>query len=190
MTEETAQTGDATGANSQNSGAVKVEFSPEQQAHIDRIISERLGRAQEQWQVKQAEAVKAAEEAAELKRLEENNEYKTLYEKAKAEAQSLHAEKIKGQQVAGALGEYQQTIAELLTTRINALGETAKIAVDNLPGNPDALEKLRWLNKNENLFTNNATVSKPGGTPPRNRGLTFQPQQQQAATNQPPIIKL
>lgn len=191
MSENTASTGDATGANGQNSGAGKVEFTPEQQSHIDRIISERLGRAQEQWQAKQAEAVKAAEEAAALKQLEEQNEYKALYEKTKADMQALYAEKLKGEQVVGALGQYQETIGELLTARINALGEAAQTAVDNLPGDPDALDKLRWLNKNEGLFTKTAEPKTPGGTPPRNRGLTIQPQQNnQQAQNKAPLIRL
>lgn len=189
---DTAQTGDATGANSQNSGAVKVEFTAEQQAVIDKAISERLKRAEEQWQAKQADAVKAAEDAAELKRLEENNQFKELYEKSKSDLQAMYSEKLAAQQIAGTLEQYQQTIGEMLTARVAALGDAAKNAVDNLPGEPDALGKLRWLNKNEGLFSKTVETPKPGGTPPRYKGMAIQQPQQtnQPAVNEPPLIRL
>jgi len=41
----------------------------------------------------------------------------------------------------------------LLAAKLKELGEQAQTAVDNLPGDPDALQKLSWLNANDALFS-------------------------------------
>jgi small-conductance mechanosensitive channel len=189
MTEETtAQTGDATGT---NSGAVKVEFTPEQQAVIDRAIADRLKRAEEQWTAKQQAAQAQAKEEAEKEQLEKNSEYKTLYEKEKKTATDLYTQTIAASQKLAVLTQYEETITEMLTVQVEALGPAAKTAIDNLPGDPDALAKLRWLNANKGLFTKATDTKQPTGTPPRNRGLTYQPQQpNQPPAQSAPLIKL
>lgn len=59
-------------------------FTTEQQAHIDRLIADRLKRERE----KQQAAVDKARSDAEAKALEQQGAYKALYEKAQAEAQT------------------------------------------------------------------------------------------------------
>lgn len=62
-------------------------FTAEQQAHIDKLLSERLRRERE----KQQAAVERAKADAEAKALAEQGEYKALFEKAQAEAQATAA---------------------------------------------------------------------------------------------------
>jgi len=59
----------------------KPEFTPEQQAEMNRIIADRLARQQRKHDDEKA----AAQAEAERKKLEEDAEYKTLYETAQAE---------------------------------------------------------------------------------------------------------
>ena len=69
----------------------KVEFTAEQQAELDRIIKERLAR-----QAKKYEEEKAAAQAeAERKKLEENEEYRKLYEETKAELDRIRVDALK-----------------------------------------------------------------------------------------------
>src|SRR5690625_108391 len=58
------------------------------QAELDQIIADRLAREKK----KRDDAVKAAEAEAERKRLEEQNDYKTLYEQAQQQAEQAKAE--------------------------------------------------------------------------------------------------
>lgn len=59
-------------------GEKKIEFTPEQQEYINQLIKERLDRDR-----------KKREKEAEQKRLEEQNEYKKLYEQLKEEYEKL-----------------------------------------------------------------------------------------------------
>lgn len=59
-------------------------FTAEQQAHIDRLVSDRLKRERERQQA----AIDKAKADAEAKALADQGEYKALYEKAQAEAQA------------------------------------------------------------------------------------------------------
>ncbi|MED4172570.1 hypothetical protein P4631_08995 [Halalkalibacterium halodurans] len=63
-------------------GKPKIEFTPEQQAEVNRIIQDRLERER-----------KRREEELEQKRLEEENEFKELYEKTKKKLEEIKAER-------------------------------------------------------------------------------------------------
>ncbi|AMQ66675.1 head scaffolding protein [Bacillus phage Mgbh1] len=63
-------------------GKPKIEFTPEQQAEVNRIIQDRLDRER-----------KRREEDLEQKRLEEENEFKKLYEKTKKKLEEIEAER-------------------------------------------------------------------------------------------------
>lgn len=60
--------------------AGKVEFTPEQQAHIDALISKRLTRGREKWTADQEAAKVEAEKEAEEKRLKDKAEWRKLAE--------------------------------------------------------------------------------------------------------------
>lgn len=69
----------------------EITFTPEQQAKIDRIFTERLAREKR----KREEAVKKAEQEAEQKRLEENNEFKELYEQTKTQLETFKTDALR-----------------------------------------------------------------------------------------------
>lgn len=68
-----------------NGGEPEKRFT---QADIDRIVKERIERERK----KAEEAIAKEREEAEKKKLEEANEYKTLYEKEKAEKEAIRKE--------------------------------------------------------------------------------------------------
>lgn len=65
----------------------KIEFTAEQQAHIDALVKDRLRRAKE----KEDKAVADAKAEAERKELEKANEFKTLYEQERATREQSEA---------------------------------------------------------------------------------------------------
>ena len=83
-------TADGTGGATQNAG---ITFSPEQQAHIDALVSERLKRAQGKW----ADEAKAASDKgtaeAEAKKLAEEKRFSELADKAAKERDAAIAER-------------------------------------------------------------------------------------------------
>ena len=58
----------------------------------------------------------------------------------------------------------EAVVEDLLEARLKVLGDKAKTAVTNLPGEPDALAQLEWLTANEELFA--APDSKKKRKPP------------------------
>ncbi len=80
-------TDDATGADdSQDSG---VTFTPAQQAHIDKVIADRLTRDRERQAKTETERRAKAEGEAEATRLAEQQEWQKLAEKAQKDASDL-----------------------------------------------------------------------------------------------------
>jgi seryl-tRNA synthetase len=167
--ETTTTTADAAGAAMPNGG--QVEFTPEQQQHIDKLIGDRLARAQDKWQQEQERIKAKASEAAEQKRLEDEKNYQKLLEKATGKIAELEPLPAQLEQAQGVIEAYRQTIGDILANEIKVLGDAAKTAVDNLPGQPDELGKLKWLNANKALFSQQQQPAQPaparGGTPPR-----------------------
>ncbi len=90
-TTEPTATGEPTGATGQTGD--KVEFDAAQQAHLDRIISERLTRAKTQWEKEQETARKKVEDEAEQKRLTEQAEWQKLAEKRETQVAEMQAER-------------------------------------------------------------------------------------------------
>ncbi|MFQ5352376.1 MAG: hypothetical protein ACE5D3_04805 [Candidatus Binatia bacterium] len=83
-------TDDATG---DNGGATsdRVEFTAEQQGHIDRIVSDRLKRERQKWEEKLAQEREEAERKAEEERLAEEGKLKELLEKRDGRIGELEA---------------------------------------------------------------------------------------------------
>jgi hypothetical protein len=173
------QTGDATG--DENGG--KIEFSPEQQAHIDKIVSDRLKRDREAQARKVEAAQKAAADDAEKARLKEQEEWKALAEKhesaavaaqaAQAEAiQTLNEERLNNmiERVARSLHFHDENDAK---ARI----DMAMVVQDEETGQWDeksvekALKKLAEENKH---LIDEGNGKGRLGTPPRGRQLQKQ----------------
>ena len=152
-------TGDGTGGESLNAG--EVTFSDEQQAHIDKLIGERLTRAKGKWETDLEAAKTKATKDAETARLAEQEQYKELAGKYQARIGELEP-------LEGRMQAYVEAVDTLLAAKLKELGQPAQTAVDNLPGDPDALGKLHWLNANDALF---AKTSPPDiGADRRGRG--------------------
>lgn len=122
-----------------------MEFSKEQQEHINKLVGEARVKAREvaktQFEADQAKAKDVAEAAA----LAANQEWQKLA--ATHEARVTELEPLQAQ-----VETYQKMVGKMLRERIKELGESAKKAVDGLPEGMAALEKLNWLTKNEGLF--------------------------------------
>jgi len=152
MTTETTVKDASTGAVEQQQGqttgaadAVVVAATPaptfttEQQAHIDRLVSDRLKRERE----KQQAAVDKAKTDAEAAYAAERGEYKSLYEsiKPKADAHDALQERL------DALMAQAQAANE---RRINAIPEHMRSLV---PEYDDALKLAAWLDANAAVFS-------------------------------------
>ena len=152
MTTETTVKDASTGAVEQQQGqttgaadAVVVAATPaptfttEQQAHIDRLVSDRLKRERE----KQQAAVDKAKTDAEAAYAAERGEYKSLYEsiKPKADAHDALQERL------DALMTQAQAANE---RRINAIPENMRSLV---PEYDDPLKLAAWLDANAAVFS-------------------------------------
>lgn len=87
-------TGDSTGGSvpatgqAQNAG---ITLTPEQQAHVDGIIADRLKRAQAKWETDQKAAADASTADADKKRLTEEKKFQDLAETHRKEAEGAKA---------------------------------------------------------------------------------------------------
>jgi hypothetical protein len=96
----TTNTGDGTGDAGVQQGAgdqkpgttTTITFTPEQQAHLETILSERLKRAKTSWDEASAKAQKKAQDEADAKKLAEQNEFKTLAEQRQAKVGELEGQ--------------------------------------------------------------------------------------------------
>lgn len=155
------KTGDGPGDPDGDPNSGEVNFTSEQQKAIDKVIAERLKREREKWASAADEAKKKAEEEAEKARLKEQEKWQELAEAAEKKVAELEPV---AKSTAEQLKAYQETVNALLDAKIKELGDKAKVAVEALPGEPDALAKLNWLTANAALFGEEGT---PLGTPPR-----------------------
>lgn len=170
-------TGDPTGQVTQPTGPVSdpaepkqtgVTFSQEQQDYLNSLLKKERTEAKKQAQ---------KDFDAQQQKLAEQHEgvVKDLTPKVETLTTQVAA--------------YEAVIVELLDAKIKALGEGAKTAVNALPGSPDSLAKLQWLNANEALFKSqtlgpgNQTKPKPGASPQA-------PQGAQQMTPARPIVRL
>lgn len=127
-------TGDAPG---QQSGE-GVTFTPEQQAALDKIVGERLGRAKEKWESTAETAREKAKDAAETARLTEQQEFKTLADKANARVLELEP-------LAAQVEVYSETFTKMLEARRKGLPPHIVTLLDAVG---DPLKQLTWLEEN------------------------------------------
>ena len=158
---------DTPGADPPKSG--KVEFSTEQQEAIDSLIGERLKRAKTKWDKALEQETEKAEREAKETHLKEQEEWQKLAEQHQVKVDELEPQV---ETLTERVEAYEQVITEMLTAQIKSLGDEAKKAVENLPGEPDALAKLQGLTANEGLFSSDGT---PPGTPPPGRKRKKEP---------------
>lgn len=122
----------------------------------------------------EAEAAKAAEKAAEeaaTAKLVEEKKWEDLatQHSTKLAEQAAELEPLKAKVAA-----YESLVDDMLEGALENLGDIAKKAVEALPGEPSALEKLVWLHQNEELFGQEDPKTGPVGTP-SSKGKTTKP---------------
>ena len=137
------KTGDSTGSEGTNAG--EVTFSTEQQKHINELLGKTREEARDRAKAEIAREQEKAAKDAEAARLVEEQQYKALAGQYQARIGELEP-------LEGRMQAYVEAVDTLLAAKLKELGQPAQTAVDNLPGDPDALEKLRWLNANDALF--------------------------------------
>lgn len=147
-----ADTGDATGTNGGTAAGTITLTEAELQERIEASLKERLERAKKHADEKAEKARKDAE----ARTLAEQGEFKTLAEKAQARVAELEPKEKENE-------ELRAVVEELLTARLKALTPEAKKAIENLPGEPGPVERLRWLTANEALFAKPAPTKGNAG---------------------------
>ena len=164
--------------------AEAITFSQEQQVYLDKLIgtARKDGReaAKKEFEVQQQKA----KEESEAARLKEQNEWQKLAEQHEGAVKELTP---KVETLTAQIAAYETVIVELLDAKIKALGDGAKVAVNALPGSPDSLARLLWLNSNEALFK--AQTLGPGNQTKPKPGITT-PQGAQQMTPARPIVRL
>jgi len=137
------KTGDSTGSEGTNAG--EVTFSTEQQKHINELLGKTREEARDRAKAEIAREQEKAAKDAEAARLVEEQQYKALAGQYQARIGELEP-------LEGRMQAYVEAVDTLLAAKLKELGQPAQTAVDNLPGDPDALQKLAWLNANDALF--------------------------------------
>lgn len=167
----------------QSGNQTGATFTPEQQEHINAMLKKEREEARKQAQKDYEAKQKAAQDQAEQERLKQQQEWQTLAQQHEAKVNELAPQL---ESLTDQLKEYRKMAETILEAEITALGAAAKTAVDNLPGKPDALAKLQWLNANKSLFqpAQPATPPQPQRGTPQRRG-NFQPTPAPGAT--PPV---
>lgn len=130
-----------------------IEFTPEQQEVVDKLVGTARIKARELAETEQA---KAKEDAA-AQTLATNEKWQELATQREARIKEL--EPLEGQAKA-----YGELVASMLTDRLKSLGKSAEKAVKALPETMTTGEKLNWLSANEALFQGQAV-----GTPKRSQ---------------------
>ncbi len=109
-------------------------FSAEQQAHIDKVVGDRLRRAQEKWRADQdakaqaeADKVKAEQDAAEAKRQSEQGEWEALARKQETAATEA---KTQVKELSAQLERANGVIAGLVESRKTGLPEAMVKALE------------------------------------------------------------
>lgn len=143
----------------------KVEFTPEQQAEVDRIIKDRLAREKK----KGDEAAEQARKAAEAEALAKNQEWQKLAEQRQAELDEkatrigeLEPFQEAARKYSEALGNYAKTLTADLPEHIKALLEKM-----------DPVEQLEYMAANkEALGVKIGPLGVPPSPKPSEKGAT------------------
>jgi len=122
-----------------------MEFTDEQQAFIDKLVGDARTKARAKAESSLADKTAKEQAKAAAEKLAADKEYEKL---SVSQADRIAELEIYETQAKA----YGELIAGILKDRVKALGESAKKAVDGLPASLTAIQKLEWLNKNEELF--------------------------------------
>lgn len=119
----------------------KVEFTPDQQKEVDRIIADRLKREKEKTERAEAKAKADAEEAA----LKDKQAFEELANKRQARITELEGSVGELESTRQKLGDYEKTFKDILKAEKDGLDASIVALLDKL----DPLEQLKWLSENK-----------------------------------------
>jgi myosin heavy subunit len=119
----------------------KVEFTPEQQKELDRILAERLKREKEKTERAEAKAKQEAEEAA----LKDKQAFEELANKRQARITELESRVGEMDATRQKLADYEKTFTDILKAEKDGLDASIVALLDKL----DPLEQLKWLSENK-----------------------------------------
>lgn len=119
----------------------KVEFTPEQQKELDRILAERLKREKEKAERAEAKAKADAEEAA----LKDKQAFEELANKRQTRIAELEAQTSELDTSRQKLADYEKTFKDILKAEKDGLDASIVALLDKL----DPLEQLKWLSENK-----------------------------------------
>jgi len=137
-----------------------MEFTSEQQTIVNKLVGDARTKAREKADAEYAAEAAKKKEAADAAAMVAKQEWEKLAQKHEARVKELEplAEQVKA---------YEALVGEMLTSRVKALGDSAKKALAGLPAGMTSIERLAWLNSNEELFQ--AAGSDGVGTPGRSK---------------------
>jgi hypothetical protein len=115
-----------------NAGA-EVQFTPEQQAKVDAIVTERLRRGREKWEADATEASRKAQEAAEATRLAEQQKWQELAEKREGQLRELEGKVKAAGEREGRLTRLEGVLKAHLDTQRAGLPPHVLALLDKLP---------------------------------------------------------
>lgn len=153
-----AQTDDATGAgDGQNGGDDQQQQPTFSQADLDRIVKERLERAQKQAEAK----TQKAREEAEAKALADQEKWKDLAEKHGTKLQTLEADLETRSTELETAAQRIERLGQALTAQLAAQKEGLPEATLELLNRLDPVDQLEYLAKHRGSLTANTN-----GVPP------------------------
>ncbi len=134
--------------------ADEVTFDEAQQELVNKLVGEARTSAREKAKVEQDALTLKAKGEAERAALVEKEEWQKLAQQHEGRVKEL--EPLEAQVKA-----YGELIAGMLKNRLKDLPKEFKKMYDTIPGEPTDLEKLDWLNTNEELFEVEPRVGTP-----------------------------
>ena len=139
--------------------ADKVTFTDEQQAFVDDLVGKARTKARDKAQADATAQTTKDREAAEQAALVAEKKWQELATKHEARVKQLEPFEASAK-------KYDELILDMLKKKIEAFGEAAKKAVEALPKSMLVVDRLAWLDANEELFQ----VAGDGvGTPGRSK---------------------
>lgn len=123
----------------------EIEFSSEEQKFIDKLVGNARVKAREKAQADAKSAQDQAVKDAQQAKLEADKEWQKLADMNAARVTELEPFEAEAK-------AYRELVTGMLKDQVKVLGDAAKKAVAALPESLSDLDKLNWLNQNQELF--------------------------------------
>lgn len=125
--------------------AEEVKFDEQQQALVDKLVGEARVKARDKAQAELTAQAAKEQDAAIQAALIAEKKWQELAQKHEARVKELEPYEAKAK-------SFDELVDSMLKDKVKTLGEAAQKAVKALPESMAAIDKLNWLNQNEELF--------------------------------------